>query len=272
MKRVRNHQRPAFTLIELLVVIAIIAILIALLVPAVQKVRESAARSQSGNNLKNIMLACHTYHDVYKHLPDQWVTKHGITASLQFWILPYVEQGNLYDQGLLDPFPHNLVPIRSAVIPVYLAPYDDTHNEGLVTGDWAGTSYQSNHHVFGRPGVSFWVRRPINVLKDGSSNTIAWAESYARCGSNGSLWAHGDWNWPWMAVFAINAAPQLPQIAPTVDVCVPTRPQAFTVSGCQVALADGTVRTISPTMSLTTWLNACDPWDGTDLGPEWQMP
>src|SRR5437762_11152645 len=103
-----RRGRSGFTLIELLVVIAIIAILIGLLVPAVQKVREAAARSQCQNNMKQLALACHNYHDVKKQLPPAAVMPPGVDAtggnaqvSVNFgpnwvvFILPYFEQGNL---------------------------------------------------------------------------------------------------------------------------------------------------------------------------------
>jgi prepilin-type N-terminal cleavage/methylation domain-containing protein len=102
-----RRSRSAFTLIELLVVIAIIAILIALLVPAVQKVREAASRTQCLNNLKNLALACHNYHDQNKYLPYNNSPEAGNSSAWGMggtnwsWIahvLPFIEQGPLHSQ------------------------------------------------------------------------------------------------------------------------------------------------------------------------------
>ena len=102
MKRLR--KTGGFTLVELLVVIAIIGVLVALLLPAVQAAREAARRMSCSNNIKNLALACHNYHDTYKAFPINyatWSTRHpidGQTASWMVTILPFIEQQPLYDQ------------------------------------------------------------------------------------------------------------------------------------------------------------------------------
>src|SRR5262245_28811169 len=107
MRKTRQGlRRGGFTLIELLVVIAIIAILIGLLLPAVQKVREAGARTENTNCLKQIMLACHAYHDANKKLPPYYMyasgysVTNGKTGTTTFEILPYLEQDSIYKSSL----------------------------------------------------------------------------------------------------------------------------------------------------------------------------
>src|SRR5437867_153379 len=94
-----NPLRPSrggLTLIELLVVIAIIAILIALLVPAVQQVREASARASCGNNVKQLALGCHAYHDVHRQMPYGRKFDNWDTYTWSELVLPYIEQGDVY--------------------------------------------------------------------------------------------------------------------------------------------------------------------------------
>src|SRR5262245_7209010 len=101
-----SHRcRRGFTLIELLVVIAIIAMLIGLLVPAVQKVREAAARIQCANNLKQLGLAMHTFNDSYKRLPFGRTGGRPQSISWAVIILPYIEQGPLW-KAFTTPLPN----------------------------------------------------------------------------------------------------------------------------------------------------------------------
>src|SRR5579885_3369161 len=123
-----GRVRRVFTLIELLVVMAIIAILIGLLVPAVQKVREAAARLQCGNNLRQIGIACHNYHDANQALPPGYYASAAYPDTTPGWgwaafLLPYVEQDNLYRQINFN-LPVGGQPAAQAILKTYLCPAD----------------------------------------------------------------------------------------------------------------------------------------------------
>jgi prepilin-type N-terminal cleavage/methylation domain-containing protein/prepilin-type processing-associated H-X9-DG protein len=132
---VRRHVRDGFTLIELLVVIAIIAILVAMLVTAVQKARSAAARTQCSNNLKQLALACHAYHDAKKEFPYGRFSDLGKPFTWTQLILPYIDREDVYRNYWLLQTPNSsdgsafridprLADAREALIPTFLCPTD----------------------------------------------------------------------------------------------------------------------------------------------------
>ncbi len=169
-------KRRGFTLIELLVVIAIIAILIALLVPAVQKVREAAARAATNNNLRQCAIAVHSHSTDWKKVPpaNGFFSQTAHTGTCFGHLMPYIEQKPLWDQNL------NMNGLTD-FIPVLQAQSDPTAT--LTTG--AVTSIGANGAVFG-----LGARNIDGSMPDGTSNVILFATVCQQC-SGTANWATG---------------------------------------------------------------------------------
>jgi len=205
LSRLMKQKKSGFTLIELLVVIAIIAILIGLLLPAVQKVREAAARTTCVNQLKNISLAVGNFEGTFTKFPgmstnatagaqpsqDQY---HG---SLFTQILPYIEQESL--QKLL--ISQNIITYTAAAavspIKILVCPSDTSVSNGVLPNTKGATSYVANTQVFGNSNsanaalttLTCALRSTYNMgslsNRDGTSNTITFFEQYASAGASG---------------------------------------------------------------------------------------
>jgi type II secretory pathway pseudopilin PulG len=287
-----------------LVVIAIIAILIALLVPAVQRVRESANVCQCANNAKQLVLAIHSYADDHHSLlpPANFYqvvnsqTGDAAEGSAFYATLAYYDQGNLFNKYTQDiPNPGHLG-AQFTPIPSHICPSDPTINNGIGSAPpyLATGNYALNTVLFGAKGT--WsvkgVPSPYRLgsIPDGSSNTIGTVEASgcfpgfpAINPLTGTSISYMTWHWPcypntygpyWPDPDQLPGQKNyagmyaLPQINVSPMEADPNLSQTYHTA-MNIGLMDGSVRAVSPGLSQQTWTYALDPADGQPLPADW---
>ena len=280
-------RRNGLSLIEVVVVIAIIAVLIGLLLPAVQNVREAAIRARSVNNLRQINLAVQHYaadHD--GRVPDYDPPIQPGRCSIFVALLPYIEQGATYRRLIDTAFTDQ----ANEFVPQYVSPADPTLRE--ENKRFGPASYAANVWAFDH-GMTLAAS-----FGDGTSNTLAFAEHYSVCGPAGSapptiyefkyMWfgilpgtfraatfADGDHGDPWPVTsgsppvtrgsYVTNPPIATFQTAPAVKDCFALVPQTPHRSGMLAAVMDGSVRTLSPSISPAIYWGVITPAGGEVL-------
>ncbi len=292
------RRRRGFTLIELLVVIAIIAVLVGLLVPAVQKVREAAARMSCSNNQHQLGLACANFAGNNNNKlplaagPSVGVGSYG---SIFYFLLPYMDQDNIYNgdpSQSFNSYNANASPwIVSVSVKSYLCPSDPTGGAFAVPlsstlttiNSWAVSNYAANYQVFNNaaavPG-STQTKYPASIAA-GVSNTIFFAEKLAQCNGAYNVWGGADaslggnpLNLPIFATGNRYQYPtnQTPMFQPSANLanCTPaTGAQTPHGGGMVVGLGDGSTKTINSGIGPTTWNQVCNPLNNAPVTADW---
>ncbi len=301
--------RQGFTLIELLVVIAIIAILVALLLPAVQQAREAARRSSCKNNLKQIGLALHNYHDTHSVFPPGWINsnatagdnspqmnRNGLAWSTM--ILPFIEQGSLYDQigaetqnfavnwhnGAVGGTP---IPSANVIINTYNCPSDPMGGINTKKGNFGKSNYAIERtRTFSSSGQGIGDLRMRDIVR-GTSNTIAVGEvttfqqtltpgscAGAPCNYQGKLWiGPRTANWGWEQGMSAEDIYFIASNDDFINGGLRTVSDRFSLSsmhkgGVQIILFDGAVRFLSENIARPTYLALINPRSQVVTG-EW---
>jgi hypothetical protein len=288
-----RKKRGGFNAIELVVVIFVVFILIgvALVVLRIQRDEmsfpDANTRTETNNKLKQLSLACHSFHDVYKKLPPAFDRTGQIDfpASVHVHLLPFIEQDNLYKvylaqegKGDWDKF----------IIPPFISPQDATQ----INSGAGHQNFAANLRVFSDKGIAtkFDADMPplggivsckasFPSIADGTSNTIFFTTKYGNCKDGGSRFVAAP-NSPFAAYFGQNAAvkkahPTDPaatfQNQPTGDQCLttPLMAQSMMASGLQVGFGDGSVWMINLDISPRTWNMLVQPNDGLEPGDDW---
>ncbi len=277
------EKRPGLSRADVAVALFSATILIGLTTVALERVRNLHGHYPHSRILKSMTLACHGYNDVYKKLPPAFDRSKELpfAASVHVHLLPFLEYEELFKKYLQEGRVDDKV-----VVFVFL--HAGTEDDVGIQNNAA------NLRVFSDKGLRTLFDRDMPQLagvepgsaiipdsfKDGTSNTMLFASKFARCGEGGSRFAASP-DSAFAAFFGQNAAREKAhpssatatfQLAPSPADCRvrPLMAQSYYDSGLSIALADGSVRYLSPDISQHTWNALLQPNDGQKLGPDWE--
>jgi prepilin-type N-terminal cleavage/methylation domain-containing protein len=254
--------RTGFTMIELLVVMTVIAILLGLFLPAAQRSHVNAGRTQTINNLRQVAIAAHGSHDTFKRFPPSAGTWQGKTGTLHYYLLPFIEGGNLYN---LVPGQGSSHDIRANVFQPYLSPSDPTSTDGKTTAGSGATNFIANNLAFPHSGG----RMPGTYVQ-GTSNCVFFVTARANCaGGLSNAWAELGNNSPILSGLGAGPPSSPPQGFDDVQF-TKGMGHALEPRGALVAMGDASARSVSPALSLATWRSVTDPAAVAPPGGDWQ--
>ncbi|QEG40119.1 DUF1559 domain-containing protein [Roseimaritima ulvae] len=286
----KRKPRTAFTLVELLVVIAIIGVLVGLLLPAVQAAREAARRMQCSNNLKQLGLATHNYHDTFGSLPPGWIddTTNQNRMGWGTFVLPFMEQGAIHERmksvGAYDvpwyTIPEMItgttdvpVPYAKTVLPGFICPSDPSSGLNLDLQELGKSNYTGiggAHYISPNANGTFYNNSYVAFrdMRDGLSNLVMVGErstikqpsrSFIK---HGTLWIGGTNHARYFYNNAIVNASAYYSINGTAGNFNLTSAHP---GGVQFLLGDGSARFISETINLNTYRDLGSIADGNVL-------
>lgn len=251
-----HRNRPAFSITSLLTLLALFLLLLGMLIPVIARLRQSAGAQQSLNNMRQMAIAVHAFHDVHGALPPA-LGKSGLgSGTLHVQMLPFLEQEPLFRQAK-----DNWLAVADRVIPLYLDPEDKTAPTGnLFQGGFATTNYAGNWLFFGNGGMT------IANITDGLSNTVMITTRYQQCNGEPTAWAYNRLHYK-APMYAFYSRARF-QVLPSDADCDPALPQALSNRGILAAMGDGSARTVSTMCSPQTWSHATDPADNQATGDD----
>ncbi|MBI3408983.1 MAG: DUF1559 domain-containing protein [Planctomycetes bacterium] len=254
------NRRPGFTPFELVVTMTLLLMLFSFLIPFAERLRRTATSFESRDNLREIALACHNYNAIYKNLPPIAGKAGDNTGTIHYHLLPFLNHEVLFKKSEGAVWKNGS---SSQVIGVFLDKRDTTGGPDHKFKGWlATTNYAANWMVFkdGKSSIP-------DTFTDGTSNTLLFAQRYQVCNDTQAAWGYAALH-TWAPMFGYYNQGKF-QSAPRQADCDPTVPQSIASPAILVALGDGGVRTVAPSISPETWWFATDPADGNELGDDW---